>query len=40
MEKILTKVFRTYIKQSVFIVELKHILGMLTDDNGEILSLE
>lgn len=40
MEKILHKVFRLYIKQNVFIVELKHILGMLTDDNGDSLSLE
>lgn len=39
-EKILYKLFRLCIKQHVFIVELRHIVGMFTDDDGNILSIE
>jgi len=34
MEKILTKLCRICIKQNVFVVELRHILGMIIDDEG------
>lgn len=34
MEKILYKIFRIMIKQHVFVVEMRHILGMILDDDG------
>ena len=34
-EKILFKVCRIFLKQQVFILELRHIFGMIIDDNGK-----
>lgn len=34
-EKILYKVFKVFIKEMVFVLELRHIFGMVIDDNGK-----
>ena len=40
IEKIMYKVFRMFIKQLVFIVEIKYIFGMIIDDDGKPLPLK
>jgi hypothetical protein len=39
-EKILFKVCKIFIKQNVFIIELRHIFGMMTDDDARHLTVE
>lgn len=39
-EKIIGKVCRVFIKQNVFALELRHIFGMVIDDNGNQIPLE
>lgn len=34
-EKILYKVFKVFIKEMVFVLELRHIFGMVIDDEGK-----
>lgn len=38
-EKILYKVFKVFIKEMVFVLELRHIFGMVIDDDGKPISL-
>lgn len=40
IEKILAKVFKIFIKQQVFVVELRHIFGMIIDDDGKQLTVK
>lgn len=39
-EKILFKVCKLFIKQMVFVVEMRHVFGMIIDDQGNKLSTE
>lgn len=39
-EKVLTKVLKTFIKQNVFVVELRHIFGMVINDEGKPIGVE
>lgn len=34
-ERILFKVCKIFIKQNVFVLEMRHIFGMMIDDHGE-----
>jgi len=38
-EKILFKVCKIFIKQLVFILELRHVFGMMIDDDGKKLTV-
>lgn len=38
-EKILFKVFKVFIKEMVFVLELRHIFGMVIDDDGAPIGL-
>lgn len=39
-EKILYKVFKVFIKEMVFVLELRHIFGMVIDDDGKPIGLQ
>lgn len=39
-EKVLYKICKVFIEQEVYVVELKHIHGMLLADDGKYLSME